>query len=77
MPSNQTHVHCVLTYNPEDKRLKEFIAYIHKQDLRVYLSTVSGFGRPELRVGRGQYVTGVDNITQFLKDPIKNENLLV
>jgi len=64
----------VLTYNPEDERLKGIIAYIREQGLPIYLSTVSGFGRPELRISLGlltedgiDIVEGVDSITQFLE----------
>lgn len=59
----------VLTHNPvfQSEELKGLIDLIRKRKLSVYLSTVSGFGQPELRVGLGDFVTGENNITQFLK----------
>ena len=59
----------VLTHNPvfQSEELRGLIDFIRKHKLSVYLSRVGGFGRPELRVGLGYFVTGENNITQFLK----------
>ena len=59
----------VLTHNPtfQSDELKDLIDFIRKRKLSVYLSRVGGFGQAELRVGLGDFVTGENNITQFLK----------
>lgn len=59
----------VLTHNPtfQSDELKDLIDLIRKHKLSVCLSRVGGFGQPELRVGLGDFVTGENNITQFLK----------
>ena len=77
MPSTKNSQACapartynlVLTYNPafQSDELKDLFDLIRKHNLSVYLSTVSGFGQPELRVGLGDFMTGENNITQFLK----------
>ena len=72
MPSTKGKQMCapVLTYNPKfpSEKLQELLAFIRENKLAVYLSQVSGFGRPELRVNPGQIVEGVVEIARFLEE---------
>jgi len=55
----------VLTINPKDERLEEFRGLVKDFDVPLYISQVSGFGMPELRLPEG-YLTGRENIRAFI-----------
>jgi len=58
--------HLVLTVNPRDERKEELSTLIRSTDAPVYISEVSGFGQPELRIGSGEYVRGLAAITSVI-----------
>ena len=56
----------VLTINPKDYRLAEFRKLVKDSNVRIEISEVSGFGRPELSLPEG-YMSGRDNISEFIQ----------
>lgn len=57
----------VLTVNPADAWAGELLSFVKGVGPWVRIAEVEEFGRPELRLGRGAYVTGAWNIIQHLK----------
>ena len=68
MKSGQMRAYVLTYHHPEDEALKKLIAYIVTNKLAVYLSPVSGFGRPELRVSPNEFIRGVNEIARFLEE---------
>lgn len=51
----------------EDRSTRELTALIRSSSAPVYISRVAGFGRPELRIGPGEYVRGARKIKLIIE----------